>query len=374
MRMNSWGAALALGATVLVTGPASAQGMYAVTELVGFPQDQAYRVNLTSQGQLSFIQPLTGTLSYASQLWTAGLGVQTVGSTIPTTDSSYVVDSNEAGQELAVFTRGGTFSLSVRNVDGSPSDSVPRPADAVTGSNAMSAGGLGDRGQVVGSANLANLRNFSMPDGKVLQTGGYVSFYWTKDTGTVLIPSLPETIFYVPGPGSSGDPMYTNSKAYGVNDLGQVVGTDGANRKAVSNAYLWSQATGTQSLGRLPGYASATAYDINNLGLVVGTSTQLYKPATEWDGAHAFIWTQAGGMLDLNSLLSADDVARGVVALSAIDVNDRGDILTWIQGDGARRLALLSAVPEPGTVAFMGLGLIGIAMAARRRHSVAATA
>ena len=54
----------------------------------------------------------------------------------------------------------------------------------------------------------------------------------------------------------------------------------------------WAQGGAIQDLGILPGGASSRALGISN-GQVVGTSETS-------SGAHAFLWTQAGGMQDLN--------------------------------------------------------------------------
>jgi len=82
------------------------------------------------------------------------------------------------------------------------------------------------------------------------------------------------------------------SAAYGINALGQVVGTstrtDGEGR-----AFLWSNGTMTD-LGTLGGSYSV-AYGINNAGQVVGSSTTA-------DGSqHAFRWS-SGVMTDLGTL------------------------------------------------------------------------
>jgi probable HAF family extracellular repeat protein len=82
-------------------------------------------------------------------------------------------------------------------------------------------------------------------------------------------------------------------------------------------AFLWTQATGMQELGVIPGGNSSRALDINDMGAVVGSSTSS-------SGDRAFIWTKQEGMTDLNSAAS---VASGVVFFEAHAINNAGEIL-----------------------------------------------
>ena len=83
-------------------------------------------------------------------------------------------------------------------------------------------------------------------------------------------------------------------------------------------AFLWTQATGMQDLGVLPGGNSSRALGINDMGAVVGTSTSS-------SGDRAFVWTQQAGMRDLNS--AAASVTLGVVFVEAQAINYTGQIL-----------------------------------------------
>jgi probable HAF family extracellular repeat protein len=82
-------------------------------------------------------------------------------------------------------------------------------------------------------------------------------------------------------------------------------------------AFLWTQATGMQDLGVLPGGNSSRALDLNDDGDVVGSSTSS-------SGDRGFIWTRQEGMVDLNSASSAD---LGVVFIEAHAINSKGEIL-----------------------------------------------
>jgi probable HAF family extracellular repeat protein len=128
-------------------------------------------------------------------------------------------------------------------------------------------------------------------------------------------------------------------EAWGINDAGQIVGSSHlpGGPPNVVHAFVWSQATGMQDIGALPGIGFAEAYAINNLGLIVGDSLVA-------EGAfHAFLYRD-GMMHDLNNLI---DSTRGWTLGNAWDISDSGLIVGWGRHNGRTRSFLLSPVPEP---------------------------
>jgi probable HAF family extracellular repeat protein len=86
----------------------------------------------------------------------------------------------------------------------------------------------------------------------------------------------------------------TQSEAFGVNNLAQVVG-GALILSGVEHAFLWTKAGGMRDLGTLGG-SSSRASAINDNGQVVGYA---YTVAEE---KHAFLWTATDGMRDLGTL------------------------------------------------------------------------
>lgn len=108
-------------------------------------------------------------------------------------------------------------------------------------------------------------------------------------------------------------PGDNQSRAIGINNAGQIVGySRGA---AGQHAFLFNGIS-MADLGMLGGTDYSEASGINNNGVVVGTTDTN-------QGKHAFVWTPAGGMVDLNTLV----VSQRVVLTAALAINDNGQIL-----------------------------------------------
>src|SRR5262245_46351041 len=129
----------------------------------------------------------------------------------------------------------------------------------------------------------------------------------------------------------------SSSVSQGINAMGQVVGHSTLDPSGIQHAFLWTPDVpngttgGMRDLGYLaPGYSFA--YGINDLGVVVGTSH------SSSDSFHAFVWipVQAnavdGTMFDLGTMGGSESEAR--------DVNNIGQIVGWSQLANADTFAL----------------------------------
>ncbi len=105
------------------------------------------------------------------------------------------------------------------------------------------------------------------------------------------------------------------STARAINDAGQVVGTM---ELAFEHAFLWSEGVITD-LGTLPGDQNSSALAINNSGQIVGSSNRVFFPGRE----SAVRWSD-GAIVNLNDLIPA---GSGWVLREATGINDRGQIV-----------------------------------------------
>jgi probable HAF family extracellular repeat protein len=153
---------------------------------------------------------------------------------------------------------------------------------------------LNNRGQVVGTSNLAGDRT-SHP------------FLWTKSSGMQDLGTL------------GGDDGVTNW----INDAGDIAGKADLPGPSPQNhdAVLWRHDAVTD-LGTLPGDSCSNAYYVNSRGQVVGTSESrdfCLIPT----GEHAFLWENGGPMVDLNTLIPP---GSSLELTFAVAINERGEI------------------------------------------------
>ena len=194
--------------------------------------------------------------------------------------------------------------------------------------------GLNKKGQVVGITALAPRPDAPRGDGRA----------FVYDDGVLRQIVAPNAI--VPS-------------ARDINDAGAIVGWAQLADTGLTQPYVYAD-----GVLRTLGGPDGAAYGINNDGDIVGA----WNPFPGSDLTHAFVYRD-GRMSDLNDLIVPEP---GWTVTGAEDINDVGQILATAcfgsTGDcRSVRLDLVSAIPEPTSVAMLLGGLFALAGLRRRR-------
>jgi probable HAF family extracellular repeat protein len=325
---------IALGLSIFTATTAATRFYYSITDLGTLGGSFSYALSMNDMGQ---IVGTSQTSSGNSQAFLWQGGVMTNIGTASGYNNSTARDINNLGQVLG---DGGTiedFSLSsfLWSNDTITTSVVPDFCSVI---------GINDTEQIVGFCTItdtAYISAFLFQDGQIIdnfdplnfptfardinnsgQVVGsfsvditnytYEAFLWQDGTATEL--------------GTLGG---TNSEAYAVNDVGQVVGK-AQTSTGDFHAFFWDGAM--QDLGTLANYTSSVAYGINNRGRVVGKATN------SSGSSHAFVRLN-NGIRDLNNLIPANS---GWELIEAKDINNNGRIIGYGTVNGENHAFVLT--------------------------------
>jgi len=159
------------------------------------------------------------------------------------------------------------------------------------GGNTAEALAINNAGEIVGFSSIAG--------------SGYIhAFVWSKSKGMQDLGTI-----------KSFDPSY----AYGINDIGRVVGYAGTTEAfTYTYGFLWTADKGLKPLGFLDGGTQSFVFGINFFGEAVGSFN------SSLGSSYAFRWNESQGMQDLNLLISTNS---GWILSQALAINVGGQIV-----------------------------------------------
>lgn len=199
---------------------------------------------------------------------------------------------------------------------------------------------------VLALAPAGAVQQYTMTDLGTLGTDSYA--YGVNSVGQVVghsrVGSTDHAYLYTPGVGMVDlFPSGSYSYAFGINDSGQITGF--ARIGGFYQAYIYSTAAGVTYLGTLGGYYSY-AYGINDAGQITGraSATTAIPPVDP-----AFLYTPGIGMVSVGYLGNNYAEGRGV--------NSFGHVAGWSYASGSQHAFLYK--PSTGMVdlgALLGVG------------------
>ena len=365
MKANGCGILVMPVFLVLAAASAQAAAIYQITDLGVLPGGSA-----SSAAALS------------SNGWVAGTGDTADGSPQPFVGSAAGLAAVDVGSPYAFglgVNASGTIVGWGFNEDNSTffafSSDGPIPT---LGGATNTATAINDAGMIVGYSDTA--------------TGGEMAFAYSASGGIVPLGTLPGgTDSRAYGVNNSGAVVgraivggavhafvlsggtwtdigassgYESSEAVAISDAGQVAGTldDGAGQ---TMAFLWTSSLTGSTLDLLDPsltHGNSRAYGVNSSGFVVGS----YRVVGSSDNA-AFLYD--GSLRDLNSLIAAPEWQL----IEGAAINDLGQIVGTGHINGEQHAFLLdptSSVPEPSCLWFAASGLLAVSGFRRLRKEM----
>jgi probable HAF family extracellular repeat protein len=310
---------------------------------------QARHISLTRVAGASLIALATFTVSCHESDEPTAPQVQAAIGGATTTVSSVVPDSSKRGVNLDITVNGSGFDQG--SVVGLERQGVPAPGITTNATTFVTPRKL-----------IANITIAADAD-----TGKYDVAVTTargrKGVGIELFAVLYELV-------DVGVIAGNWSVAVAINDLGQVVGTSCIVEchgtmdppPSPAHAFFWTESGGIEDLGTLPGYPRSSAYDINNLGQVLGdVGCYMFDPGCGGTASgEVVLWQKAGDQWTVARLGIPLPVPGGDG-----DINNSGQFVRAgsvysLTGGSAVGEALPPLAPPPAVVSAWAINDAGI--------------
>jgi len=283
--------------------------------------------------------------------WTASGGVKDLGTLTGATVSG-AIGVNDAGTVVGYSNVKGQPATNFVAVQWSPTGVITN-LGTLAGGSSSAAFEINSAGQIAGDSFLSSglVDATTWTSNKIKNLGGLSKAIFTagldiNDSGEIVGESV---LSYGPPFSSRGFlwngstmknlgtlPGGITSIANAINTSGVIVGqSDGTSTAGTWHAVLWNTSDKIQDLGLLVGGNYSMAFAVNDSSVVVGYGNVL------GNAPHAFVWTSAGGMQDLNDLIPKDS---GWVLINANAINSLGQITGYGTKNGYNRAFLLTPV------------------------------
>lgn len=333
-RVVVWGSANTATATVDGTGLVTGVGVGTAT-ITATSEGQQGTATITVEAAVAFVEVTPSTTSV--------LTTATVPLRATTKDSA----GNELYNRMVTWATDNTAAATVSVAglvtgvaSGSATITATSEGRSGTAQVTVIVGTVTDLGTLGGpSSEGIGINGTGQVVGRSLTASGYTHpFLWTlaggmRDLGTLGGDCVSYSCSWI-----GILPILIGAAA--INGTGQVVGSS-VTATGETHAFLWTQAGGMQDLGTLlgpHGGGTSAAAAINGAGQVVGVSTTL----SGW--SHAFLWTQAGGMQDLGTLpggvrsWASGINSAGEVVGSSVTLSGQERAFLWTQAGGMQDL------------------------------------
>jgi probable HAF family extracellular repeat protein len=349
---------LAIGSCLVISIPAHAATQYIITDLgtLGGPSSKALGINVS--GQVVGWSNLSTSNPYDPRAFLYSDGVLTNLGRLPDGAGTQANGINDLG-EVVGQTNGNGDGFLYNN-------GIMTALTSPTGYAASQPTAINNNGQVAGwfykgpNMSYGIAHAFLDSNGTMLDLGALPGTGWMAKSyangvninGDVVgsgdsVSGYQHAFLYSGGVMKDLGKLTGAAESYAtdINDNGVVVGHSGYG----GHAFIYSNNQMTD-LGTLPSGYLSEAFAINNGGQVVGYAN------TSTSSEHAMLYRD-GVMSDLNSLI---DPTSGWILSRATAINDAGQIAGSGGIGGQTHAFLLTPVPEPSTLALLGIGALGV--------------